>query len=166
MYDANEKQFYRRLLRRPEIKIDIRKAQQSEWQLFKEFHYLDAAHNKSAHKYIAEINGEPVAWCSFLHFPHPTLKNCKRVHRIVVKPDYQGIGVGGKFMSELAKDYKNSGMRIRLVTSAPSFIHGLSASKNWMMVRKPSRLQNTAKTGILKGTTSDARLTASFEFIG
>ena len=166
VYDANEKQFYRRLLRRPEIKIDIRKAQQNEWELFKEFHYLDAAHNKAAHKYIAEINGEPVAWCSFLHFPHPKVKNVKRVHRIVVKPDYQGIGVGGKFMSELAKDYKNAGMRIRLVTSAPSFIHGLSASKNWMMVRKPSRLQNTAKTGVLKGTTSDARLTASFEFIG
>ena len=166
VYDANEKQFYRRLLRRPDIQVNIRKAEQSEWDLFKEFHYLSSSHNRSAHKYIAEINGEPVAWCSFLHFPHPKVKNVKRVHRIVVKPDYQGIGVGGKFMSELAKDYKNAGMRIRLVTSAPSFIHGLSASKNWMMVRKPSRLQNTAKTGVLKGTTSDARLTASFEFIG
>lgn len=166
LYDVNEKQFYRRSLRRPEIKVDIRKAQQSEWELFKEFHYLSSSHNNAAHKYIAEINGEPVAWCSLLHFPHPKLKNCKRIHRIVVKPDYQGIGVGGRFMSELAKDYKKLGTRIRLVTSAPSFIYGLAASKNWMMVRKPSRLQNTAKSGVLAGTTSDARLTASFEFVG
>jgi ABC-type lipoprotein export system ATPase subunit/GNAT superfamily N-acetyltransferase len=166
LYDANEKKFYRRSLRRPEIKVDIRKAHQREWELFKEFHYLSSTHNKSAHKYIAEINGEPVAWCSLLHFPHPKLKNCKRIHRIVVKPDYQGIGVGGRFMSELAKDYSKLGTRIRLVTSAPSFIYGLSASKNWMMVRKPSRLKNTAKSGVLAGTTSDARLTASFEFVG
>jgi len=166
VYDANEKQFYRRSLRRPEIKVDIRKAQQSEWKLFKEFHYLDASHNNAAHKYIAEINGEAVAWCSVLHFPHPKVKNCKRIHRIVVKPDYQGIGIGGRFMSEVAQDYKKSGTRIRLVTSAPSFIYGLSASKNWMMVRKPSRLKNTAKSGVLAGTTSDARLTASFEFVG
>lgn len=166
LYDANEKKFYRRSLRRPEIKVDIRKAQQSEWELFKEFHYLSSTHNNAAHKYIAEINGEPVAWCSLLHFPHPKLKNCKRIHRIVVKPDYQGIGVGGRFMSELAKDYNKLGTRIRLVTSAPSFIYGLSASKNWMMVRKPSRLKNTAKSGVLAGTTSDARLTASFEFVG
>ena len=166
VYDANEKQFYRRSLRRPEIKVDIRKAQQSEWKLFKEFHYLDASHNNAAHKYIAEINGEAVAWCSVLHFPHPKVKNCKRIHRIVVKPDYQGIGIGGRFMSEVAQDYKKAGTRIRLVTSAPSFIYGLSASKNWMMVRKPSRLKNTAKSGVLAGTTSDARLTASFEFVG
>ena len=166
LYDANEKKFYRRSLRRPEIKVDIRKAHQSEWELFKEFHYLSSTHNNAAHKYIAEINGEPVAWCSLLHFPHPKLKNCKRIHRIVVKPDYQGIGVGGRFMSELAKDYNKLGTRIRLVTSAPSFIYGLSASKNWMMVRKPSRLKNTAKSGVLAGTTSDARLTASFEFVG
>ena len=32
LYDANEKQFYRRSLRRPEIKVDIRKAEQSEWE--------------------------------------------------------------------------------------------------------------------------------------
>lgn len=166
VYDANEKQFYRRSLRRPEIKVDIRKAQQSEWKLFKEFHYLDASHNNAAHKYIAEINGEAVAWCSVLHFPHPKLQNCKRIHRIVVKPDYQGIGIGGRFMSEVAQDYKKAGTRIKLVTSAPSFIYGLSASKNWMMVRKPSRLKKTAKSGALAGTTSDARLTASFEFVG
>ena len=166
VYDANEKQFYRRSLRRSEIKVDIRKAQQSEWKLFKEFHYLDASHNNAAHKYIAEINGEAVAWCSVLHFPHPKVKNCKRIHRIVVKPDYQGIGIGGRFMSEVAQDYKKAGTRIRLVTSAPSFIYGLSASKNWMMVRKPSRLKKTAKSGALAGTTSDARLTASFEFVG
>ena len=69
-------------------------------------------------------------------------------------------------MSEVAQDYKKAGTRIRLVTSAPSFIYGLSASKNWMMVRKPSRTPNTAPNGILKGTTSVARLTASFEFVG
>ena len=169
LYDANEKQFYRRSLRRPEIKIDIRKAHQNEWELFKEFHYLSSTHNNAAHKYIAEIGGEPVAWCSFLHFPHSKLKNCKRIHRIVVKPDYQGIGVGGRFMSELAKDYTKSGTRIRLVTSAPSFIHGLNQSKNWLMVRKPSRVQPAGKTsGFSNKTkaTSTSRLTASFEFVG
>ena len=166
VYDATESKFYRRSLRRPDIPVDIRKATQQEWELFKEFHYLNANHNNAAHKYIAEINGEPVAWCSVLHFPHPKVKSVKRIHRIVVKPDYQGIGVGGKFMSILAKNYTEKGFRIRLVTSAPSFIHGLATSKNWIMVRKPSRLQNTAKSGALAGTTSDARLTASFEFIG
>lgn len=166
VYNVNTHEFYWGSLRRPKIQVDIRKAEQHEWAEFMEFHYLSHAHNKSAHKYIAEINGYPVAWCSVLHFPHPKLKNMKRIHRIVVKPDYQGVGVGNVFMSEICSIYKKNKQRVSLVTSSPSFIHGLQNNKKWVMTRKPSRLQNTAKTGALAGSTSDARLTASFEYIG
>jgi len=171
IYDANKKEFYRGYLRRPKIEVKIRKAEQSEWKTFKEFHYLSSSHNVSAHKYIAQIGDEDVAWCSVIHFPHPKAKNFKRIHRIVVKPDYQGIGLGGKFMSEIAKDYRKDGFRMRLVTSSPSFIHGLQKSKNWIMTRKPSRV-STPSTKInvrkdiqlMKSTSSFNRLTASFEF--
>lgn len=164
VFDCNTMQFFRRTLRRPEIKCVIRKADQSEWREFMDFHYLSHEHNNASHKYICQIGNESVAWCSVLHFPHPHVKNMKRIHRIVVKPDYQGIGLGTKFMSEIAKKYKKEKMRISLVTSSPAFIHGLQHSKNWVMTRKPSRLQNTSKSGVLTGSTSDARLTASFEF--
>ena len=173
IYDANKKVFYRGSLRRPKIEINIRKAEQLEWEIFKEFHYLSHIHNTSATRYIAEIGDEAVAWCSFLHFPHPKVKNIKRVHRIVVKPDYQGIGLGGKFMSVLAEDYKQDNIRIRLVTSSPSFIHGLSRSKNWLMTRKPSRMKppnmnramNSGIASVAKAS-SFGRLTASFEYVG
>ena len=166
IYDVNKMEFIRGSLRRPKIKIGIRKAQQHEWRLFMDYHYLSHDHNNAAHKYVAEINGEPVAWCSLLHFPHPKIKNMKRIHRIVVKPDYQGIGVGGRMMTEIAEKYKLDGFRISLVTSSQSFVHSLANSKKWIMTRKPSRLQNTAKSGVLAGSTSDARITASFEYIG
>jgi ABC-type lipoprotein export system ATPase subunit len=164
VYEVNESKFYRRLLRRPEIKVGIREAKQNEWKLFKEFHYLSSEHNDAAHKYIAEIEGVPVAWCSVLHFPHPHVKNMKRIHRIVVRPDYQGIGVGVRFMSEIANKYLQSKYRVSLVTSAPSFIHGLQRNKDWVMTRKPSRVSYSS--GILSGATSDARLTATFEYTG
>ena len=166
IYDVNKMEFTRGSLRRPKIEIGIRKAEQHEWRLFMDYHYLSHDHNNAAHKYIAEINGEPVAWCSLLHFPHPKLKNMKRIHRIVVKPDYQGIGVGGRVMTEIANKYKQNGYRISLVTSSQSFVHSLAYSKTWVMTRKPSRLQNTAKSGVLAGSTSDARITASFEYVG
>jgi ABC-type Mn2+/Zn2+ transport system ATPase subunit len=166
IYDVNKMEFTRGSLRRPEIEIGIRKAEQHEWRLFMDYHYLSHAHNNAALKYIAEINGEPVAWCSLLHFPHPKIKNMKRIHRIVVKPDYQGIGVGGRVMSEISKKYKEKGFRVSLVTSSQSFVHSLANSKQWIMTRKPGRLQNTAKSGVLAGSTSDARITASFEYVG
>lgn len=164
VYDCNKMEFSRRSLRRPKIKCEIRRAGQSEWREFMDFHYLSHDHNKSAHKYICEINGESAAWCSVLHFPHPKVKNMKRVHRIVVKPDYQGIGLGSRFMSEIATMYKNKGFRISLVTSSPAFIHGLQSTSNWVMTRKPSRAPKVGSSGVLKGATSEARLTATFEF--
>lgn len=164
VYDCNKMEFYWGSLRRPKIEVFIRKAEQSEWKQFMEFHYLSHNHNKSAHKYIAEINGEPVGWCSVLPLPHPKLKNTRRLHRTVVKPDYQGIGIGYKLRCFISQKYKDDGYRVRTTTSSPALIHAMSKGKEWVMVRAPSRLSNTAKSGALAGSTSDARLTASFEF--
>lgn len=164
VYDCNAMQFSRRLLRRPDIKCEIREASQQEWKQFMDFHYLSHEHNAAAHRYICEIGGDPVAWCSVLHFPHPKVKNMKRIHRIVVKPDYQGIGLGSRFMSEIAKKYKSKGYRVSLVSSSPSFIHGLQRSKNWIMTRKPSRVSRSQ--GVMSGSDSRGRLTATFEFSG
>jgi GNAT superfamily N-acetyltransferase len=91
----------------------------------------------------------------------------KRIHRIVVKPDYQGIGLGTKFMSEVAKKYKNNKMRVTLVTSSPAFIHGLQFNKNWIMTRKPGRIQKLGNHSYneMEKSNSSQRLTATFEFV-
>jgi len=166
MFNVDDMSFARGSERRPNINVNVRKAKRKEWRLFKDFHYLSANHNDAAHSYVAEIDNEPVAWCSFLHFPHPKLKNMKRIHRIVVRPDYQGIGVGTKLMECLGDYYLKKGFKIGLVTSTPALIRPLSLKKEWVMTRKPSRLSNTAKSGVLAGSTSDARLTASFRYVG
>ena len=164
IFDCSKMEFRRGSLRRPKIKCSIRSAQQAEWNQFMDFHYLSHTHNNAAHKYICEIGGQAVAWCSVLHFPHPHVKNIKKIHRIVVKPDYQGIGLGVCFMTEIANKYKKNKMRVTLVTSSPAFIQGLQNNENWIMTRKPSR--TSVSKGVLKNTTSEGRLTATFESNG
>ena len=166
VYDANVGEFRRRLLRRPSIEIGIRKARQAEWKLFKDFHYLSHKHNNAADKYIAEIRGVPVAWCSVLHFPHPKIKNFKRIHRLVVRPDYQGIGVGGRLLDAVAGMYANS--RVRIITSSPALVHGLQKNKKWVMVDAPKRKMNGKDQTQYKKlhlSSSAKRLTATFEFL-
>lgn len=165
VFDCNKMSFYRRRLRRPKIECKIRKAKQSEWKQFMEFHYLTHNHNVSAHKYICEINEYPVAWCSVLHFPHPKTDKIKKIHRIVVKPDYQGIGIGTRFLNFIASKYKDEKFKMTLVTSTPSFIHGLMKDKNWVMTRKPSRTPKKGKRSSLSIRSSSDRLTASFQFV-
>lgn len=168
IYDASKNEFIRgRLRQRPAIKIDIRNADRSEWKMFKKHHYLSAEHSTSAKCYIAEINNIPVAWCSIIHFPHPKVKNMKRIHRIVVLPDYQGSGIGGAFLNEIARMYKKLGNRVTLVTSTPAFIYSLQNSKAWIMTRKPSRTAAVGGSDIkgFNASISGGRLTASFEFV-
>lgn len=167
IFDVNKNEFiWRSPSSRPKIKLDIRRAKHQEWRLFKDYHYLSHSLNTSSICYIAEINKIPVAFCSILHFPHPKVKNIKKIHRIVVLPDYQGVGIGKIFLSEIANIYKLQNYKISLVTSNPSFIFGLQKDKNWVMTRKPSRLKDTARSGILANTTSDERLTATFNYRG
>lgn len=165
VYDASAKEFKWGNLRRPDIEVQVRRAQQDEWERFAEFHYMSHDHNTAAHKYIAEINGDAVAWCSVLHFPHPHINNMKRIHRLVVKPDYQGIGIGKAFLNEIASRYKKEYFRVTITTSSPALIFSLKNSKRWAMTRKPGRVQKS-NNGILKSSHSAQRLTASLEFLG
>ena len=62
-------------------------------------------------------------------------KGWKRVHRLVVLPDYQGIGIGTKFINEVTKHYADEGWNINLTTTTPSLIHALARDKNWVLHR-------------------------------
>ena len=160
VYDVNKKEFYWGSLRRPEIKVNIRKAKSSEWNLFKEFHYLSSKHNNSAHCYIAEINNTIVGWCSVLPYVGKRQK-LKLIHRVVIMPDYQGIGLGVKFLTEISNIYKENNYDIRIISSNPSIFFGLKNNKDWLLVRKPSRAGGKLAIG-----GSNNRLTASFEYVG
>lgn len=46
-----------------------------------------------------------IGFCAVLHQPHPINTKLKRVSRLVILPDYQGIGLGTKFLNEVAKIY-------------------------------------------------------------
>jgi ABC-type lipoprotein export system ATPase subunit/GNAT superfamily N-acetyltransferase len=87
---------------RPEIKFEIYKTtDKSIWKMFAKHHYLSHSHNNAAQVFLALINDEVAGFLSVLHFPHPKVKNLKKVHRLVILPDYQGAGFGIKFLNEI-----------------------------------------------------------------
>lgn len=147
---------------RPEINFEIfQTADKSIWKMFAKHHYLSSSHNNAANVFIAMINGEIAGFLSVLHFPHPKVKNMKKVHRLVILPDYQGAGFGIKFLNEIGLIYRKQKQRFVIMTSAPSLIHALKKNTDWNCIRY-GRVSE-AKKGVLEGTTSKNRITASFE---
>jgi ABC-type lipoprotein export system ATPase subunit len=151
---------------RPEIKFEIfNTSDKTIWKMFAKHHYLSHSHNNAANVFIAIVNDEIAGFLSVLHFPHPSAKNIKKVHRLVILPDYQGVGIGIKFLNEIGYFYKKQNFRYTIVTSSPSLINALKRSNQWNCNRL-GRTKETGKTSTqLKGSTSKERITASFELI-
>ena len=62
-------------------------------------------------------------------------KGWKRVHRLVVLPDYQGIGVGTRFVSQLGKMITERGFQLNLTSTSPAIVNALVRRKDWKLVR-------------------------------
>ena len=147
---------------RPDIKFEIfNYGDKTIWKMFAKHHYLSHNHNNAANVFIATINNEIAGFLSVLHLPHPVAKNIKKVHRLVILPDYQGAGFGIKFLNEIGKLYKKDKWRFTISTSAPSLINALKKSNNWNChhygrTKKHSGLNKMQHSGL-------NRITASFE---
>jgi len=149
---------------RPEIKFEIyQSADKGIWKMFAKYHYLSHSHNNAANVYVALVNDQIAGFISVLHFPHPKVKNMKKVHRLVILPDYQGIGIGGVLLNHIGDVYMKTRQRFNITTSAPSLIYSLKKSNKWITTRlSRTKAQSTSST-VGNMQTSVNRITASFE---
>lgn len=74
-----------------------------------------------------------VAFMGVLHQPCAKNFKIKRVSRLVVLPDYQGIGIGFRFLNAIGDIYKAQGFDFTIVTSAKNLIQRLYRSNEWIM---------------------------------
>lgn len=150
---------------RPDIKFKIyeTKQKQQHWKMFSRYHYLSHSHNNAARVYIATVDDNICGFCSVLHFPHPKVKNMKRVHRLVILPDYQGIGIGSILLNKIGDYVKKKGDRYRIVTSSPNLIYSLKNNYNWICNHLGRHKKHNGVIEGNKNSRSDNRITASFE---
>lgn len=65
----------------------------------------------------------------------PMKKGQKRIHRFVVLPDYQGVGIGTAFITEVARLVTERGFEVNLTTTTPSLVPALTKHPNWILAR-------------------------------
>ena len=107
------------LRRRPQIQLEVFRCRYETWSVFKQHHYLTDELNKAAKCYCVTWNDKPVAFIGVLPFPSGWVQNAFRVSRLVVLPDFQGLGIGFKLLSYVSALYKTAGMRMYIKTSNP-----------------------------------------------
>ena len=147
------------------------------WEIFRKYHYLNTNLHPAAEQWIGLINGELVCHRGIIQFP--MRKGWKRGHRMVVLPDYQGIGIGTAFENYTSQYYADLGWNVNVTTTTPALVHSLCRSKKWSLVRA-NRVKTTwanfkkYNTDVGKGSksmealaknSSINRITYSFNFI-
>ncbi len=138
------------------------------WRLFREYHYLNKDLGPFVKCYAAFIGEKPVAFMAVQFTKFGTQYN--RVSRLVVLPDYQGVGIGRRFLTFVAEYYKRqSHIPFLVITSNPQLIRG--GLKGWRITRagRSGKVNNASFVKSMKGpyrSGAENRLTVSLEYLG
>lgn len=151
---------------RPAINLEIyeTKRKREYWEVFRKYHYLNHDFNVAARLFVCFVNGHIAAMTSIMPQPHPVRKRLWRLHRTVVLPDYQGVGIATVLRNCVADEFKKNGYDVSTVTSNRAMIASMVKSPLWKCV---SIGRKQTRSGVISlPHQSGKRITASFEYIG
>lgn len=160
------------LRQKPQIVLEIFRSRYETWQIFKQHHYLTEELNKAAKCYVLLLNDKPVAFMAILPFPHGHIKNGFRISRIVVLPDYQGLGIGYKVIDYFAELYKADNKTLYIKTSNPALFSVMNKNKHrWKLTNETNKEDLTDKHINTMRNANDvggyrAAVTKSYKYIG
>lgn len=189
VFDTATGEFSRRSLRRPRFDLEIWQTDARYWPLFKPHYYLDLPMPVAATYYVGTVDGEPVA-----HLAMCT-KNLGRGKgrfegrgtRLVVMPEWQGAGVGGRFLNAVCELWRRGenrwGHPVTTVfhTSHPGLCAALRRDPKWVQVSaslyggnkaksarsiKASRDRHGSQVGAGSGFGGHFRAVQGFRYLG
>jgi len=166
---------------RPEIKCEIRKSKswseiKQVWRFFSRHHYLRKDINQNVNSFYLYVNNQIIGIIAYMTFPHPKIKNAKKISRIVILPEYQGLGLSSIFQEIVGDFLLGNGYRFIGGTSHPKIVEYRKKSKKWICSRvgriskgstkstykSKIKTENTSKNA----TNTSNKITTSWEYIG
>lgn len=122
-------------LERQPIQLDVYEVfgedKEFYWGYFSKHHYLTDELNIACRAFIAVWDSVVVGFNSVLTLPSGTLKNAYRGHRLVVSPDYQGLGIGISLSECVGEIYLRDGKRLFTKTANAKLGRYRNNSPKW-----------------------------------
>lgn len=127
----------RRLRRRPPITFDLWETDRHQWPAFEPHHYLKLPHMIAATYYVATAGDQLVAHVAV--GTRPGMAEA-RACRLVVMPEWQGAGIGLRFLAAVCDRWRQGRNRYRIKvptlfhTSHPGLCAALRRDPRWTQV--------------------------------
>ena len=108
---------------------------------------------------------------AILPFPHGHIKNGFRISRIVVLPDFQGLGVGFKIINYFAELYKTDNKTMYIKTSNPALFGAMKKNTDKWKLAGETKKEDLNTDKILKNKAENDMgyrnaITKSYKYIG
>jgi energy-coupling factor transporter ATP-binding protein EcfA2 len=162
VFDTSTGQLQRgSLWRRPKFDLEVFQTDGSYWPLFEPHHYLKLPRMVAAKYYVGFVDGEAV--CHIATSPRLEI-GAMRACRMVVMPEWQGAGVGTRFLNEVcrlqfteANKYHERVKATYFHTSHPGLCAALRRDKRWVQVSQMMGGGHKGKSGqrILKACATN-----------
>jgi energy-coupling factor transporter ATP-binding protein EcfA2 len=157
VFDTGKQTFLRgSLRRRPKFKLEIQQTDSGYWSLFKNHYYLNLPLPVAAQYFVGAVDGEPVCHLAM------TTKSLRkgafegRATRLVVMPEWQGAGVGMRFLNAICEMWLRGEnkwgrhLTSQFHTSHPGLCAGLRRDPKWHQVSAnlygANKVRSTAST--------------------
>lgn len=121
---------------RPKIELQVSRVESKTWDFFKKHHYLTEQVNESCKFFLFELNGKPIGINAIIPQPSGYISKGVRESRIVILPDFQGLGLGAKISEFTASMYKSIGYRYFTKTVHPALGEYRENSNKWKATSK------------------------------
>lgn len=140
IYDTASGELERgRLRRRPKLELEIFKTDGAYWPMFEPHHYLKLPRMVAARYYVGFVDGEAV--CHIATSPKLEVGGM-RACRMVVMPEWQGAGVGMRFLNAVCSmqfdpgvnQYAERTKAVYFHTSHPGLCAALRRDKRWIQI--------------------------------
>ncbi len=119
---------------RPSIQLELFRAPHSAWQVFAPHHYLTGNLSAAAQCFVACWEDRPVCFCALI--PQGGRPGWRRISRLVILPEYQGLGIGSAVLHAVAEWLLSANIRTSITTSHPAMIAYLQRSAAWRITRR------------------------------
>ena len=136
------------------------------WRVFREHHYLTKDFNKGAFTYLITLDNKVIGFNSILNQPSGTCKFSFRTHRLVILPDYQGLGIGTKFEEFIGEYLLKQGEKLYLRTTHLRLGRHCSESNKWVAASQNLIVRKKNDNSSKYKTLDCSRKAYSFEYVG
>lgn len=158
---------------KPLIELTVRRVEPSVWKSlgFDTHHYLTAEMNKSCKCLLFEWEGIPVAFAAILNTPRKGIPYGCSISRLVIMPDFQGLGLSTKifnFCGSLVKSMSDDEHEYKLYikTAHQKFGEALSRNPNVRGTSFDGKGRDTKSADKAKYRNRLTRVSYCKEYIG